>query len=231
MRYPAESDVKASSLTRTLALAGIIGPAVFTTLVIAQGFLQPDYSHVRLPISALAAWPMGWIQGLNFYITGALTTAFAVALHRGIQPTARGVAAFVALAMSGIGIVLAAVFPWKMINGVPTETPLHVVGAITAFASTGVGYVLFSRRMQADPRWRDLATYTLSTGIGVLLLFVTLGAFAIDDAAPLHPWAGLLQRVVCAVWFTCMIVLALRLRVLDRGRFQPSTLQSRVGQL
>jgi hypothetical protein len=27
----------------------------------------------------------------------------------------------------------------------------------------------------------------------------------------LHPWLGLLQRVVLAVWFPCVIVLALRL--------------------
>lgn len=48
--------------------------------------------------------------------------------------------------------------------------------------------------------------------IVILLLFVTLGWFALADDAPLHPWAGLLQRVVCAVWFTCTIVFAVRLR-------------------
>ena len=51
----------------TLALAGIIGPIWFTTFVVLQGLLLPDYSHVRLPISALAAWPTGWIQNINFY--------------------------------------------------------------------------------------------------------------------------------------------------------------------
>ena len=38
--------------------------------------------------------------------------------------------------------------------------------------------------------------------------------FAFDDNAPLHPWAGLLQRILCAAWFTCVIVLARRLRSL-----------------
>jgi ABC-type transport system involved in cytochrome c biogenesis permease subunit len=66
--------------------------------------------------------------------------------------------------------------------------------------------------MKADPRWRDLAMYTLCTGMVILALFVLLGFFAIDDGAPLHPWAGLLQRILCAVWFTCTIVLAVRLR-------------------
>lgn len=74
--------------TSTLALAGIIGPIWFTTFVILQGFLLPDYSHVRLPISALAAWPTGWIQNINFCVTGVLGMAFAIGLPwSAINPT------------------------------------------------------------------------------------------------------------------------------------------------
>lgn len=195
-----------------LALAGIIGPVWFTILVIVQGFLQPAYSHVRLPISALAAWPTGWIQILNFCVVAVLTMSFAVGLHVHVQRTPWGSVGFALLIMGGVGLLLAGVFPWKMVNGVPTETPPHVVGAITTFAATGLGLVVFSQRMRADPRWRDLATYTMFTGIAVLLLFIMVGLFAIEDGAPLHPWAGLIQRVLCAVWFVCLIVLALRLR-------------------
>jgi hypothetical membrane protein len=202
------------SRTKTLALAGIIGPVWFTTLVVLQGFLLPDYSHVRLPISALAAWPTGWIQNVNFDVTGALGIAFAWALHRGVQPTRHGGAGIVLLALGGIGVLWAGIFPWRMVNGVPTEPAAHVIGAILAFAATGVGLMVSSRRMAADPEWRDLASYTMSTGAAVLVLFVMVGFFAIEDGAPLHSWAGLLQRVLCAVWFTCLIVLALRLRSL-----------------
>jgi hypothetical membrane protein len=218
MRFPASTQanggtsLQRSPVIRTLALAGLIVPPWFTALVIVQGFLAPDYSHVALPISALAAWPTGWIQNLNFYVSGTLMAALAVGLHRGVLRTRGGVAGVALLVASGIGIVLAGVFPWKMVDGVPTETPPHVVAAIMAFAATAVGFMVFSRRLRADPRWRDLATYTLLSGIVILLLFVTLGWFAIEDDAPLHPWAGLLQRVVCAVWFTCTIVLAVRLR-------------------
>lgn len=197
---------------RTLALAGIIGPTWFTTLVVVQGVLLPDYSHVRMPISALAAWPTGWIQTLNFYITGALTIAFGLDLHHAVQPTRQGSTGIVLLVIGGIGVVMAGVFPWRMVDGVPTETPPHVVGAVMTFAATGLGLIVFSRRMVADPRWRDLATYTMYSGIAVLLLFVTVGFFAIDDGAPLHAWAGLIQRVLCAVWFACLIVLAVRVR-------------------
>ena len=200
--------------TRTLAYAAIAAPVVFTALVIVQGVLQPDYSHVRLPISALAAWPLGWIQEAAFLILGLSMMAFALGLHRGIRPgktASQGGAGAALLAMGGVGILISAAFPWKMTDGIPAEPPPHVVGAITAFASTGLGLVRMSRRLSGDPRWRDLAVYTKATGLAVLLLFVALGFFAIENGAPLHPWAGLLQRVLCLVWFPCVIVLALRL--------------------
>jgi hypothetical membrane protein len=197
---------------KTLALAGIIGPVVFTTLVVVQGFLLPDYSHVRLPISALAAWPTGWIQILNFCVSGALIVAFAFGLHMGVQPTQRGAMGVALLVASGVGIIACGVFSWKMIDGLPTETPAHAAAAILSFAATGLGLIIFSRRLNADLRWRDLSMFTMIAGIVVLLLFVTVGFFAIDDGAPLHPWTGLIQRILCAVWFTCLVVLAVRLR-------------------
>ena len=123
-----------------------------------------------------------------------------------------GALGFALLVTGSVGLVLTGVFPWRMVKGVPTEPPAHALGAITIFAANGLGLVVFSQRMRADPRWRDLSTYTMFTGITVLILFIVVGFFAIDDGAPLHPWAGLLQRILCAVWFSCLIVLALRLR-------------------
>ena len=205
-----------SASARHLALAGLVGPVWFTALVILQGVLQPDYSHVALPISALAAWPLGWVQILNFLVVGALMMAFGVAVHLGVRPSRGGVIGPALLVANGIGIVIAGVFPWVMVDGVPTETPGHVVGAIVAFGSISLALPLVSRRMRLDPSWRDVSTYTMVTGIAVLLLFVAMGAFAIDDGTPLHPWAGLIQRILCAIWFTWMIVVASRLRTQSR---------------
>ena len=75
------------SRTRALALAGIVGPIWSATVIALQGALQPEYSHVKMPISALAALPLGWMQNLNFYVTGVLvmdTNAQAVRLAAAI---------------------------------------------------------------------------------------------------------------------------------------------------
>jgi len=195
-----------------LAIAGMAGPLLFTALVILQGLLQPEYSHVGQPISALTAWPAGWIQKLNFYVVGVLMAAFAFGLNYGVRRSPRGFAGFALLVLGSIGIVLAGIFPWVLRNGVPTETPEHVVGAVMVFALTPLGLIIFSRRMKRDPNWSGLATYTLLTGILMALLFPVMGGLAIPDTGPLHPWAGLLQRFICIVWFSCILVLAVRLR-------------------
>lgn len=205
-----------------LAIAGIVAPIWFTTLVIAQGMLQPDYSHVAMPISALAAWPAGWMQNLNFFVVATLMAAFTVGLHNVIRPTRFGLVGIVLLFVSCIGLLLAGLFPWINVSGVPTETRRHVVGALLVFLGASTGLVVLSRRMTADPRWQDLAAYVLGTGIVMLMLFVVVGGFAIGQETPFHRWTGLLQRVLVVVWFACILVMARRALRLARESSLPS---------
>jgi len=201
-----------SSRLPPLALAGIVGPCLFTALVVVQAAIQPDYSHVHMPISALAAWPAGWIQNLNFYAFGTLTIAFAVGLHLGLRPSPGGVVGPAVLVMSGVGTVLAGVFPMlRGTDGVLVEPIGHVVAAIMTFLGAGTGFIVVSRRMGRDPQWASVAGLTLACGVAIVLMFVLMAALAVPQNGPLHPWFGLLQRAVLAVWFPWQIVLAVRL--------------------
>jgi Protein of unknown function (DUF998) len=73
------------SVIAALAVAGIAGPIIFVLVVIVQSLLHPVYSQVKLPISALAAWPRGWVQSVNFAIFGLLMISFAIGLHLGVR--------------------------------------------------------------------------------------------------------------------------------------------------
>jgi hypothetical membrane protein len=199
-----------------LAIAGIAAPILFSVIVMAQGVLQPDYRHVALPISALAAWPAGWIQNLNFSMLGVLMSAYSLGLHRGVHPTRSGIVGPAILMLSGAGIVTAGIFPWRMVDGAFEVPTGHRIGAVFAFMGAGFGLVVVSRRMATDPRWRGLAGYALASGLTIVALFVMIGVLAVPDDGPLHAWAGLLQRVVLAVWFSCTVVLATRLLRLAR---------------
>jgi hypothetical membrane protein len=103
-------------------------------------------------------------------------------------------------------------FPWIRVNGVPTETPPHAVGAILSFGGASTGLMILSRRMAADPEWRSLAGYVLATGVVMLILFILVGGFALEAGTPFHPWVGLLQRVLVVVWFAAVVVMAGRAR-------------------
>ena len=53
----------------------------------------------------------------------------------------------------------------------------------------------------------------LAAGVIGLLGFVAMGVLVLPDTAPLHEWAGLVQRVlILLVLFPCRVVLSLRLR-------------------
>jgi hypothetical protein len=52
-------------------------------------------------------------------------------------------------------------------------------------------------------------------------MFVAFGPLVGPDEAPLHPWAGLAQRPVLAVWFPCTVVLARRLLQVARTADAP----------
>jgi hypothetical protein len=198
-------------MKRVAVAAGFTIPIVFTALVGVQGALQPDYDQIAMPISALEAWPLGWIQRLNFFIYGALLLVFVLGLDRAIARTRWGGLATALLVICAIGGLLAGAFPWVRTGGEVHETPGHVVAAISHFAGAALGSIALSRRMARDEAWRSLSTYVLLSGVALLALFIAFGAFAIRDDAPLHAWAGLLQRIIVAIWFGAIFVLARRL--------------------
>jgi len=194
------------------ALGGIAGPCVFTALVVVQAALQPDYSDVELPISALAAWPLGWLQNLNFYAFGALLIALAVGLHLGIRPTPRGVSGPAVLAASGVGTIFAGVFPMlRGPDGAIIEPVGHIAAAFVTFLGTGVGYIVISRRMHRDPYWTSVAGPTLLVGAAIVGGFLLMAPLAASPVGPLHRYFGLLQRAILLVWFPWQLVLAIRL--------------------
>jgi hypothetical membrane protein len=149
---------------------------------------------------------------------GAL--AFAVGLHRGVRRSRAGVVGPALLFVSGIGLLLAAIFPLREdAAGLTYDPGGHAVAGVMFFLSSAVGLIAVSRRLAGDPRWRHIATYTLGAGLVALAGFVVMGVLAIPDDAPLHDWAGLAQRVVIlVVLFPTRIVLSLQLLKVARGQ-------------
>ena len=201
------------------AWAGIIGPVLFTAAFLAQeAFRRGAYDPMAEPISALEAGPNGWIQQLSFVVFSLLTITFAVGLHRGLRVTRAGIVGPALLVVSGFGLLWAAAFPPEA-TGVTYDPGAHAVGGFTFFLSSALALSVVSRRLARDTRWQNIATYTLVAGIVALAAFVVGARLVVPDAAPLHDWIGLYQRlIILAVVFPCRIVLSLRLLQVARGR-------------
>lgn len=226
---------------RWLARAGIVGPVLFTATFLAQQWARRDtYDWVAEPVSNLEAGPHGWVQQANFVVFGVLMAAFAVGMARAMAPgrasgvapgrapgTAQGVAGGrpggvggwlprvgpALLGLSSAGLFLAAVFPLEQDgHGVVYDPGLHFVAGVTFFLSSGLALLALSRGLAGDARFGRLPRYALVAGLLAFAGFVVMGAFVIPDGAPLHPYAGVAQRVVIVtVTFPCLVVLAARL--------------------
>lgn len=198
---------RAVSTPARLILAGL-APIPFLGVVILQAAVQTGYSHVAHPISALAAFPLGWIQNINFYFLGTFTIAYAIGVHSAISPP-RGVIGPTLFGLGGVGLILCGVFPWTRENGVLVEPAGHAVAAIMLFLGMSLGHMVISGRMRRDPAWTSLASYVRASGIVMLLLFFAV-AYSLEPGSPLVPWTGLLQRVLVLVWTACTSTVALR---------------------
>jgi hypothetical membrane protein len=69
-------------MVRHLSAAGIVGPLLYTGTWLVLRFLEPDYSHVRDPISVLSAIGAPYAPLTTFIIIvfAILTVAFAIGL-------------------------------------------------------------------------------------------------------------------------------------------------------
>jgi hypothetical membrane protein len=208
---------------RLSALAGIWGPIVFSVAFMVQGlFRRGEYDPISEPVSALEAGPNGWTQQVNFVVFGLSLLVFAVGLNRAIAPARLRAVSAVLLLLTGIGLLLAAALPLREDAAGATYDPGgHFISGVTFFLSSALALVVLSVRMRADPNWRSLANYTLVAGCFALVCFVLLGRFAIPEDAPLHDYAGLVQRAtLLLVTLPCFVIAALRLLRLSR-HFSP----------
>ena len=194
------------------ASLGIIGPVLFTLIVLGVGLLQPGYRHWADSISAISIGRGGWLQDVNFVVFGILMGAYTIALYRGVQPGPASLAGLASSTVSALGVVLMGVFPMTMDRvGTIVQTDNHAVASLVAYGGANAGLIALARLLAADPNWKSYARFTHKCGMAMALLFPALLA-AMPANSPVHLTIGVLERAALGIWFTCTIILAIRLR-------------------
>jgi hypothetical protein len=124
----------------TARLAGVVAGPLFVGIALAQMLTRPGFDPLRHPVSLLANGAGGWIQVVNFIVTGLLVLAFAVAVRRQLAAGAARAWAPILLATCGMGLVIGGLFRADPALGFPIGTPdevpatMSVPGAIHAAA-------------------------------------------------------------------------------------------------
>ncbi len=213
------------------AIAGMIGPVLFTILTMVAGSLRAGYNQFGgAGISELGIGPNAVIWNIGAIIFGLLIIAFAFGLHREISHGRSSKIGPALVGVSGASFVGLGIFP---ANG--TTLSFHQSFALVVFASSILAPLFIMKRLGHRYDLGGYRYFSLLTGIcafAVLLVFFTgvrlqvssadLSAAAqgiqVSPQGALGAWAGGINRLFFSlVWLwievTAMLLISGKLRV------------------
>ena len=210
----AASTERMAGLTSILLACGVIGPILFFVAVLVQGSTRPGYSALHHPVSTLSLGQNGWVQTVNFLVSGVLVLAFAFGLRRVLRPGTGSTWGPILVGLTGLGFVGAAIFPTDPAFGYPpgaAETQslhgtIHTIVSNVGLLSLLVACFVLARRFARTPGWRGWAIFSIVSG--VLIVIFAIGSTL--ASSPDEPF-GLVQRLTIAAGWVWMALVAIRL--------------------
>lgn len=199
------------------ALAGILGPSLFVIVFTIEGRLQPGYNALSTYVSALSLGPRGWVQIINFVISGTLMLVFARGAAIEFKKEKTSQAGPLQLAIIATGILLSGPFVMDPMGTPPAHASVHglvhgILGGIV-FLLMPISCIVFYRRLRIEPNWQTFSKWTLIMGI-ILITTLTIFTFATKISAlqiVFNDWFGLLQRLVLIPFMFWVLTLGVAL--------------------
>lgn len=165
--------------TKYLLACGVVAGPFYLLLGVVQGLVREGFDFERHPLSVLANGPGGWVQTVNFVLSGALVIAAAMGMARVL-----GMRRLTCWFLAGFGLcmILAAIFPADPVDGFPPGTPEGFPTSVSTtglihFIAGGVGF-LFLGISALAASWTmhrrsapALAGLSLICGLAVLVGF------------------------------------------------------------
>ena len=164
------------------AIAGMMGPALFATVLLALSALEYDFMlgiGWRPAADPAGAWPSGLALGpyglaqlVNFVVSGLLLAFFSLGLHLGARDGHGSPfgPAFLFVAGTAMALMGFETDPIRRIGPRSLHGLIHDAAYVIFVLAFLAALFSLWRRFEADYRWRGHARYTLATGILVVLL-------------------------------------------------------------
>jgi hypothetical protein len=147
-------------ITNSLLGYGVIAGPFYVVVSLAQALSRDGFRLDTHSWSLLANGPSGWIQIANFILTGLMTVAAAVGLHRALAPGRGHVWAPLLIGVYGLSLIGAGVFRADPAQGFPAGAPdvpavswhgmLHFVVGGIGFLCLVVAAFILAGRFTAD---------------------------------------------------------------------------------
>jgi hypothetical membrane protein len=203
------------------AIAGILAPLLYFSMVIILGLLDPNYSHMTKMMSILGG--VGGIRGLVFNLgvslVGVLSILFAVGLHKSINQGKGSKIGPILLSIGGIGLIGSGIFHCNLncANVIVEKNligSLHMLSAFIAGMCLSISPFFIFARLKHDPRWKKYRPFTLIVAILAnipgIFLWITLATIRFPEIE------GLIQRlglVFTLVWIAIMSLKMLKFSI------------------
>jgi len=201
-------------LKKVASWAGMMGPALFILSFTINGFLHPGYNPVSMYISELSIGPQGWIQIVSFMVLGVSLMLFSFGLKAALPTGKASRSAPILFMIIGVCYLLSGPFVTDPMAMFDNQQTLHgilhgIFGAIVFTLSAAVCFVLW-RRFLVDEKWKPMKTYTLVSGIAMVVLIVLMKIGQLQTGL-LNDWAGVIQRLCLILSYVWMFTISHRL--------------------
>jgi hypothetical protein len=202
-----------SRVTKSLLGYGVLAGPFYVVVSLAQALTRDGFDLTRHQWSLLSTGSLGFIQIINFVLTGGMTIAGAVGLRRALSPGVASTWGPRLVGVFGASLVGAGIFRADPALGFPPGTPdgpgtvswhglLHFVCAGIGFACVAAACLVIARRFAVDAR-SGLALFSRVTGV------TFLAGFAAVASGAGATWANLaFVAAVLLVWTWLSIVSA-----------------------
>lgn len=193
-RVPAQ--VHDEKVTRILLLYGLAAGPLFLSVAITQALTRAGFSLAHQPLSFLSLGELGWVQQLNFVLSGILIMSLAAGTYRSFRHVTVGLLGALCLLGLSVGLIIAGLYPPDPGFGYPGGTPdgppvrlthqsaMHGLGFMLSFGFFALACVVLAIGDIKAGRRRQ-ASYTLLSAIAALTLgmWPGTGAIALRDLA------------------------------------------------